>query len=114
MKDVVTVNKEKWKKITEIITLTDFDNLQHQISGRSLRGNLLHKLEQLMYEIDKKNQDVVGFKSLSKNKIRIELIQLRALYKKLRKLIQVPYWNPYEDSDNVGSPFLVLIKSRII
>ena len=53
-----------------------------------------------MYEIEKKNLDIVGFKSFSKNKIQFELINLKKLYKSLRGLIQVPYWNPYPDSDS--------------
>jgi hypothetical protein len=98
-KDIVLNNKEKWKKMTEIITVSDFDNLQYQITARQLRGNLLEKLEHLIYEIEKQNLDIVGFKSFLKNKIEIELANLKNLYKNLRQLIQVPFWNPCTGSD---------------
>ena len=57
-------------------------------------------MEHFRYEIEKQNLDIIGFKSFGKNKIQTELINLKNLYKKLRGLIQVPYWNPYTDSDS--------------
>lgn len=102
IKDIFSVNKEKWKKVTEIISPLDLDNLQYQILARRIRGRLLNKLENLTYEIEKNNLDVIGFKSVFRNKIHLKLVHFKKLYDDLREYVQVPYWNPFEDkSDGV-------------
>lgn len=102
-KELTNTNKEKWKKVTEIITLVDYDNLQYQISGRKIRGKTLNSLENIYYIIDKNDQDIIGFKSIFKNKINQKLIELNSLHDQLREYIQVPFWNPYEEKDDNGT-----------
>ena len=77
--------------------------MQYQISARKIRGSLLHKLEKFVYVIEKEDDDIIGFKSLFKNKIKLKLSELDILYDELRKFVQVPYWNPFQDEDNNGN-----------
>jgi hypothetical protein len=98
-KEVTNTNKEKWKKITEIIIRTDYDNLQYQISGRKIQCKTIDKM-QIYYTIDKNDPDIVGFKSIFKNKFTPKLIQLNTRYEQLRKLVQVPFWVPHEETDD--------------
>jgi len=103
-KEMVSANKDKWKKITEIIKPVDFDNLRHEIENGMLRGETLNKLEELVYNIDKNDLDTVGFKSVFGNRIKNRLHKIAGLHKELRTYVQVPYWNPkfdvYDDDDS--------------
>jgi len=102
-KELTTTNKDKWKKVTEIVNMIDYDNLHYQISGRKIRGKTLDRLENFYYRIDKDDQDIIGFKSIFKNKIKRKLTEINLLHDQLREFVQVPYWNPHEDIDDAGT-----------
>lgn len=96
-KEITNNNKEKWKKLNDIVSTLDFENLEYQITGRKIRNNTFDRITDLYYIIDRENIDIIGFKSVFKNKIHSKLLNIHKLYDELRKYIQVPYWYPIEN-----------------
>ena len=98
-KDISVSNKEKWKGLSEIIKVVDFDNLCFDIVARNIRSETLGKLENLIYAIRRRDLDIIDFKSLYGNKIQKKLLNLNLLHQKFKGLVHDPYWKLYDDKN---------------
>ena len=91
--DLSKANKEKWKSLSKVINPVDLNNLCIDISSLSINAQLLTKLRIFALAIQNNNIDLIGFKSIFKNKINQRLNNFLALYNKFVLYVSSPYWS---------------------
>lgn len=104
-KEVSKSNKEKLIALFQIVKPIDFDNLQYQIAARKIGQDIIDKIYRLDYCIQKNDEDIIGFKSIFKNRIRKQLKHFSKLCQSFNEHVQVPFWEPFSDYDYHGYAF---------
>lgn len=85
-------NKEKYKKLTQIITSEDLNQYTNEVSQGYLSKISYNKLLHLIYCI-KNNTDEVQFKGYAGKKAHKYLTQICDKYYEMMTKLQVPYWD---------------------
>lgn len=80
--------------------VVDLESFLYQF--RNVPGWLFQPFDQLSHEL-RANQDSVRFSGPIRKALHKELLAMLSSYAALRKLVQVPYWEPRAESDNETS-----------
>lgn len=97
MKPLLEYNKNKWKRILEIINYEDFDDLERNIEYRLVTWNMIKKLA-IFTEMINNDSENLRFRRLIFNFHKSRLNKLLNLYKKFSNLVKEPYWTIKQDS----------------
>jgi hypothetical protein len=91
-------NREKWKKVFEVVTDVDFQSVEHGTSSYLVRGKNLQRIECLVQDYYQK-ADYTQFNALLSNIYTEYFRELVAAHSEYRELVQVNEWLPDENGD---------------
>lgn len=98
-------DKKRFEYLSDILSEELFRNLEFCITQRRrIPGDIFNALDKVTYEIEENIEKLRFSGPFSKWYIN-ELHEIRDSYLSLRKLIQVPFWEPYYVSEDDDSEY---------
>jgi len=91
-------NREKWKKVFEVVTDVDFQSVEQGTTNYLVRGKNLQRVECLIHDYYQK-ADYTQFNALLSNIYTEYFRELIVAHSEYRELVQVNEWLPDENGD---------------
>ncbi len=91
-------NREKWKKVLDVVTDVDFQWIEHGTLNYQIKGENLQRVERLVYDYGQK-ADYTQFHGLFSNIYSEYFEELIVAHSEYRDLVQVNEWLPSAEGD---------------